>query len=28
LHVAATVWHVAIRRDGMLDRMLPPQRRP
>lgn len=27
LHVAATVWHVAVRRDGMLDRMLPPQRR-
>lgn len=26
LHVAATVWHVAVRRDGMLDRMLPPQR--
>jgi cytochrome b561 len=26
LHVAATVWHVAIRRDGMLERMLPPQR--
>jgi cytochrome b561 len=28
LHVAATVWHVAVRRDGMLDRMLPPQRGP
>lgn len=28
LHVAATVWHVAVRRDGMLDRMLPPQRKP
>lgn len=28
LHVAATVWHVAIRRDGLLERMLPPQRRP
>jgi cytochrome b561 len=28
LHVAATVWHVAVRRDGLLDRMLPPQRRP
>lgn len=27
LHVAATVWHVAVRRDGMLDRMLPEQRR-
>ena len=26
LHVAGTVWHVAIRRDGRLDRMLPPQR--
>lgn len=26
LHVAATVFHVAIRRDGMLERMLPPQR--
>jgi cytochrome b561 len=25
LHVAATVWHVAIRRDGLLNRMLPPQ---
>lgn len=25
LHVAATVWHVAVRRDGLLDRMLPPQ---
>ncbi len=28
LHVAATVWHVAVRRDGMLERMLPPQRLP
>jgi cytochrome b561 len=28
LHVAATVWHVAVRRDGLLDRMLPPQRHP
>jgi cytochrome b561 len=28
LHVAATVWHVAVRRDGLLDRMLPPQREP
>jgi cytochrome b561 len=27
LHVAATVWHVSIRRDGVLDRMLPPQGR-
>ncbi|MFC3123785.1 cytochrome b [Pseudoroseomonas globiformis] len=27
LHVAATAWHVAIRRDGLLDRMVPPQRR-
>jgi len=26
LHVAATVWHVAVRRDGLLDRMLPEQR--
>lgn len=26
LHVLATVWHVAVRRDGMLERMLPPQR--
>ena len=25
LHVAATVWHVALRRDGVLDRMLPEQ---
>jgi cytochrome b561 len=25
LHVAATVWHVAIRRDGVLNRMLPEQ---
>lgn len=25
LHIAATVWHVAIRRDGLLSRMLPPQ---
>lgn len=28
LHVAGTVWHVAVRRDGTLDRMLPPQRLP
>ena len=27
LHVAATVWHVTARRDGVLDRMLPPQDR-
>ncbi len=27
LHVAATVWHVAIRRDGLLERMLPEQKR-
>ncbi|WP_213881872.1 cytochrome b [Pseudomonas sp. dw_358] len=26
LHVAGTVWHVAVRRDGLLERMLPPQR--
>lgn len=25
LHVAAAVWHVAVRRDGTLDRMLPEQ---
>jgi cytochrome b561 len=25
LHVGATVWHVAIRRDRLLDRMIPPQ---
>jgi len=25
LHVLATVWHVAVRRDGLLSRMLPPQ---
>lgn len=28
LHVLATAWHVAIRRDGLLDRMLPPQGQP
>ncbi|MBC9206249.1 cytochrome b [Roseomonas aerophila] len=28
MHVAATVYHVAIRRDGLLERMLPPQRGP
>ncbi|WP_284945677.1 cytochrome b [Acidisoma cladoniae] len=26
LHLAATAWHVAVRRDGVLNRMLPPQR--
>ena len=26
LHLAATAWHVAIRRDGVLERELPPQR--
>jgi cytochrome b561 len=25
LHVAATVWHVAVRRDGVLNRILPEQ---
>lgn len=25
LHLVATAWHVAFRRDGVLDRMLPPQ---
>ena len=25
LHVAASIWHVSVRRDGVLDRMLPPQ---
>ena len=25
LHVAATAWHAAVRRDGVLDRMLPEQ---
>jgi len=25
LHVAATAWHVAVRRDGVLERMLPAQ---
>ena len=25
LHVAASIWHVSIRRDGVLDRMLPMQ---
>ncbi len=25
LHVLATAWHVAVRRDGLLNRMLPPQ---
>lgn len=27
LHVLATVWHVAVKRDGLLDRMIPAQRR-
>ncbi len=26
LHIAATAWHAAIRRDGVLDRMLPEQK--
>lgn len=25
LHVLAVVWHMAVRRDGLLNRMLPPQ---
>jgi cytochrome b561 len=25
LHLAATIWHVSVRRDGVLDRMLPEQ---
>jgi cytochrome b561 len=25
LHVAASIWHVSVRRDGVLDRMLPTQ---
>jgi cytochrome b561 len=25
LHVAASIWHVSVRRDGVLDRMLPEQ---
>ena len=25
LHVAASIWHISVRRDGMLDRMLPTQ---
>jgi cytochrome b561 len=28
LHIAAAVWHVAVRRDGTLDRMLPEQTGP
>ena len=28
LHVLATAWHVAVRRDGVLNRMLPEQRQP
>jgi cytochrome b561 len=27
LHVSATAWHIIVRRDGVLDRMLPPQHR-
>jgi len=27
LHVLGTAWHVVVRRDGALDRMLPPQTR-
>ena len=26
LHIAATVWHIAVRRDGVLERMLPKQK--
>ncbi len=26
LHMLAVVWHVAVRRDAVLERMLPPQR--
>ena len=26
MHIAGTVWHVAVRRDGLLNRMLPPQK--
>ena len=26
LHIAATAWHAVVRRDGVLDRMLPEQR--
>ncbi len=25
LHVVASIWHISVRRDGVLDRMLPPQ---
>ena len=25
LHLAATAWHVAVRRDGLLSRMMPAQ---
>ena len=28
LHVSAVVWHVVVRRDGTLERMLPVQQRP
>ena len=27
LHIAATAWHVGVRRDGVLERMLPAQTR-
>jgi len=27
LHLTAAIWHVAVKRDGVLDRMLPPQNR-
>jgi cytochrome b561 len=27
LHLLGTVWHVVVRRDGTLERMLPPQGR-
>ena len=27
LHLAATLWHTAVKRDGVLERMLPPQKR-
>ena len=26
LHVGATIWHVSVRKDGTLDRMLPKQK--
>ena len=28
LHLAAVIWHVAVRRDGTLERMLPAQEQP